>query len=137
MFCIRFFNIFRDKCFLSWLVMIDWLYVLYIWVVSFYNLRLIKIEIVWEVDININLWIFFDVKKMYIFVLWILVFNIFIWKKKNYFYIFDKEMYEWILFLVRILKFKYYLFGISFIVWFLVVFVGGRVGLIWFCFMLI
>lgn len=137
MFCIRFFNIFRDKCFLSWLVMIDWLYVLYIWVVSFYNLRLIKIEIVWEVDININLWIFFDVKNTYIFVLWILVFNIFIWKKKNYFYIFDKEMYEWILFLVRILKFKYYLFGISFIVWFLVVFVGGRVGLIWFCFMLI
>lgn len=137
MFCIRFFNIFWDKCFLSWLVMIDWLYVLYIWVVSFYNLRLIKIEIVWEVDININLWIFFDVKNTYIFVLWILVFNIFIWKKKNYFYIFDKEMYEWILFLVRILKFKYYLFGISFIVWFLVVFVGGRVGLIWFCFMLI
>lgn len=137
MFCIRFFNIFRDKCFLSWLVMIDWLYVLYIWVVSFYNLRLIKIEIVWEVDININLWIFFDVKNTYIFVLWILVFNIFIWKKKNYFYIFDKEMYEWILFLVRILKFKYYLFGILFIVWFLVVFVGGRVGLIWFCFMLI
>lgn len=137
MFCIRFFNIFRDKCFLSWLVMIDWLYVLYIWVVSFYNLRLIKIEIVWEVDININLWIFFDVKNMYIFVLWILVFNIFICKKKNYFYIFDKEMYEWILFLVRILKFKYYLFGILFIVWFLVVFVGGRVGLIWFCFMLI
>lgn len=137
MFCIRFFNIFRDKCFLSWLVMIDWLYVLYIWVVSFYNLRLIKIEIVWEVDININLWIFFDVKNTYIFVLWILVFNIFIWKKKNYFYIFDKEMYEWILFLLRILKFKYYLFGISFIVWFLVVFVGGRVGLIWFCFMLI
>lgn len=137
MFCIRFFKIFRDKCFLSWLVMIDWLYVLYIWVVSFYNLRLIKIEIVWEVDININLWIFFDVKNTYIFVLWILVFNIFIWKKKNYFYIFDKEMYEWILFLVRILKFKYYLFGISFIVWFLVVFVGGRVGLIWFCFMLI
>lgn len=137
MFCIRFFNIFRDKCFLSWLVMIDWLYVLYIWVVSFYNLRLIKIEIVWEVDININLWIFFDVKNTYIFVLWILVFNIFICKKKNYFYIFDKEMYEWILFLVRILKFKYYLFGISFIVWFLVVFVGGRVGLIWFCFMLI
>lgn len=137
MFCIRFFNIFRDKCFLSWLVMIDWLYVLYIWVVSFYNLRLIKIEIVWEVDININLWIFFDVKNTYIFVLWILVFNIFICKKKNYFYIFDKEMYEWILFLVRILKFKYYLFGILFIVWFLVVFVGGRVGLIWFCFMLI
>lgn len=137
MFCIRFFNIFRDKCFLSWLVMIDWLYFLYIWVVSFYNLRLIKIEIVWEVDININLWIFFDVKKTYIFVLWILVFNIFICKKKNYFYIFDKEMYEWILFLVRILKFKYYLFGILFIVWFLVVFVGGRVGLIWFCFMLI
>lgn len=137
MFCIRFFNIFRDKCFLSWLVMIDWLYVLYIWVVSFYNLRLIKIEIVWEVDININLRIFFDVKKTYIFVLWILVFNIFICKKKNYFYIFDKEMYEWILFLVRILKFKYYLFGILFIVWFLVVFVGGRVGLIWFCFMLI
>lgn len=137
MFCIRFFKIFRDKCFLSWLVMIDWLYVLYIWVVSFYNLRLIKIEIVWEVDININLWIFFDVKNTYIFVLWILVFNIFICKKKNYFYIFDKEMYEWILFLVRILKFKYYLFGISFIVWFLVVFVGGRVGLIWFCFMLI
>lgn len=137
MFCIRFFKIFRDKCFLSWLVMIDWLYVLYIWVVSFYNLRLIKIEIVWEVDININLWIFFDVKNTYIFVLWILVFNIFIWKKINYFYIFDKEMYEWILFLVRILKFKYYLFGISFIVWFLVVFVGGRVGLIWFCFMLI
>lgn len=137
MFCIRFFKIFRDKCFLLWLVMIDWLYVLYIWVVSFYNLRLIKIEIVWEVDININLWIFFDVKNTYIFVLWILVFNIFICKKKNYFYIFDKEMYEWILFLVRILKFKYYLFGISFIVWFLVVFVGGRVGLIWFCFMLI
>lgn len=137
MFCIRFFKIFRDKCFLSWLVMIDWLYFLYIWVVSFYNLRLIKIEIVWEVDININLWIFFDVKNTYIFVLWILVFNIFICKKKNYFYIFDKEMYEWILFLVRILKFKYYLFGISFIVWFLVVFVGGRVGLIWFCFMLI
>lgn len=137
MFCIRFFKIFRDKCFLSWLVMIDWLYFLYIWVVSFYNLRLIKIEIVWEVDININLWIFFDVKNTYIFVLWILVFNIFICKKRNNFYIFDKEMYEWILFLVRILKFKYYLFGISFIVWFLVVFVGGRVGLIWFCFMLI
>lgn len=133
MFCTRSFNIFRDKCLPPWLAMIDWLYFPHTWAASSHNLRLTKTETVWEADININLWISPDVKNTYISVPWIPASNISIWKKKNYFHTFDKEMYEWISSLVRILQYKYHLFGIPSIVWPLAVLVGGRAGLIWFC----